>query len=66
VDWGTYSHLAESANQDQDYLVGLSMDDLNALASCKLALTSKSLAVTTPSLQGLRRQKQGCSADDER
>ena len=35
----TYSHLAGSPNLDEDCLVGLSLDELNALASCKLAFT---------------------------
>lgn len=38
LDWNTYSRFANLLGLDQDYLIGLSVDELKALASCQLAL----------------------------
>lgn len=38
LDWNTYARLRKLPDWDEDYLVGLSVDELQALASCKLAL----------------------------
>ena len=42
LDWNTYSRLVNQSGLDEEYLVGLSVDELEALASCKLALTEQS------------------------
>ena len=42
LDLTTYSRLAETPKLDKDCLVGLSLDELNALASCKLAIADQS------------------------
>jgi hypothetical protein len=41
LDWNTYSQLANPFGLDEDYLVGLSADELKALASCQLALVEQ-------------------------
>jgi hypothetical protein len=38
LDLNTYSRLANLLKLDEECLVGLSLDELNALASCKLAV----------------------------
>lgn len=38
LDWNTYARLAQTPGLDEDYLLGLSVDELEALASCKLAV----------------------------
>lgn len=38
LDLITYARLAETPTPDENFLVGLSLDELNALASCKLAV----------------------------
>lgn len=42
LDWNTYSRLANPLGLDQECLLGLSVDELRALASCKLALVDQS------------------------
>ncbi|MCU0542717.1 MAG: hypothetical protein MUE44_11050 [Oscillatoriaceae cyanobacterium Prado104] len=37
LDWQTYSRLANPLGLDKEFLLGLNVDDLKALASCKLA-----------------------------
>ena len=39
LDWNTYSRFAPAL--DPEYLVGLTIDELKALASCKLALNEQ-------------------------
>jgi hypothetical protein len=41
LDWNTYARLCQLPGLDEDYLVGLSVDELQALASCKLALVEQ-------------------------
>ncbi len=41
LDWNTYSQLANPLGLDQECLVGLSVDELKALASCQLAVTEQ-------------------------
>jgi hypothetical protein len=41
LDWNTYSRLANPSGLDDECLVGLSVDELKALASCKLAVTEQ-------------------------
>jgi len=41
LDWSTYSQLSQSSKLDEDCLVGLSIDELNALASCTLAVVEQ-------------------------
>ncbi|NER45997.1 MAG: hypothetical protein F6J86_00260 [Symploca sp. SIO1B1] len=41
LDWNTYSRLSELSKLDKDCLVGLSIDELNALASCTLAVAEQ-------------------------
>lgn len=41
LDWSTYLQLSNSSEANQQYLVGLSVEELNALASCKLALADQ-------------------------
>jgi hypothetical protein len=41
LDWNTYVRLSQAPGLDEDYLVGLSVDELQALASCKLALADQ-------------------------
>ena len=41
LDWNTYARLCQLSGLDEDYLVGLSVDELQALASCKLALVEQ-------------------------
>ena len=41
VDWTTYTRFAQLLEMDEEYLHGLSMDELKALASCKLALVDQ-------------------------
>ena len=41
LDLNTYSRLANPLGLDRECLVGLSVDELNALASCKLAMTDQ-------------------------
>lgn len=38
LDWNTYSRLANPLGLDEECLVGLSVNELQALASCKLAV----------------------------
>lgn len=42
LDLITYARLAEIPTPDENFLVGLSLDELNALASCKLAVVEQS------------------------
>lgn len=42
LDLTTYNRLAEAQAPDENLLVGLSLDELNALASCKLAVAEQS------------------------
>jgi hypothetical protein len=37
LDWNTYARLASPLNLDEECLAGLSINELKALASCKLA-----------------------------
>ena len=39
LDWNTYSRIAPAL--DPEYLVGLTVDELKVLASCKLALNEQ-------------------------
>ena len=41
LDWNTYSQLANPLGLDGECLVGLSVDELKALASCKLAVADQ-------------------------
>ncbi len=41
LDWNTYSRIANPLGLDEECLVGLSVDELKALASCKLALADQ-------------------------
>ena len=41
LDLNTYSRLVNPLGLDEECLVGLSVDELNALASCKLAVTDQ-------------------------
>jgi hypothetical protein len=41
LDWNTYSRLANPLDLDEDCLLGLSVDELKALASCQLALVEQ-------------------------
>lgn len=41
LDWNTYSRLANPLGLDEDCLLGLSVDELKALASCKLAVADQ-------------------------
>ncbi len=41
LDWNTYSRLANLLGLDEECLVGLSVDELKALASCKLAMADQ-------------------------
>jgi hypothetical protein len=41
LDWNTYSRLANPLELDEECLVGLSVDELKALASCKLAVAEQ-------------------------
>lgn len=41
LDLPTYSRLSEFVTLDQEHLVGLSIDELNALAACKLAIADQ-------------------------
>jgi hypothetical protein len=41
LDWNTYSRLANPLGLDKECLIGLSVDDLKALASCKLAVAEQ-------------------------
>jgi hypothetical protein len=41
LDWESYSQLVQSKNIDDEYLVGLSNDELQALATCKIALSEQ-------------------------
>ena len=41
LDWNTYSRLANPLGLDEECLVGLSVDELKALATCKLALADQ-------------------------
>jgi hypothetical protein len=43
MDWNTYSRLTNSLplGMDEECLVGLTVDELKALASCKLAVTEQ-------------------------
>ncbi len=38
LDWSTYSRLANPLGLNEECLVGLSLNELKALASCKLAV----------------------------
>lgn len=42
LEWNTYSRLVNRSGLDEEYLVDLSVDELEALASCKLALAEQS------------------------
>jgi hypothetical protein len=41
LDWNTYAKLANPLGLDEECLVGLSIDELKALASCKLAVVEQ-------------------------
>jgi hypothetical protein len=41
LDWDTYSRLVNPLELDAECLLGLNVDDLKALASCKLAVTEQ-------------------------
>ncbi len=41
LDWDTYSRLTNSRELDDECLFGLSVDELKALATCKLAVTDQ-------------------------
>ena len=41
LDWNTYTRLANPLELDKECLVGLSVDELKALASCKLAVAEQ-------------------------
>ena len=41
LDWNTYARLANPLGLDEECLVGLSIDELKALASCKLAVAEQ-------------------------
>ncbi|NEP13440.1 MAG: hypothetical protein F6K14_25185 [Symploca sp. SIO2C1] len=41
LDWSTYSQLSQSSKLDEECLVGLSVDELNALATCTLAVAEQ-------------------------
>jgi hypothetical protein len=41
LDWNTYALLANPLGLDVECLLGLSLDELKALASCKLALVEQ-------------------------
>ncbi|NEQ63587.1 MAG: hypothetical protein F6K53_42295 [Moorea sp. SIO4A1] len=41
LDWNTYSRLANPLGLDEECLVGLSVDELKALATCKLAVADQ-------------------------
>ena len=41
LDWHTYSRLVNPLALDEECLLGLSVDDLKALASCKLAVAEQ-------------------------
>ena len=41
LDWNTYSRLANPLGLDEECLVGLSVDELKALESCKLAVAEQ-------------------------
>ncbi|WP_241673734.1 hypothetical protein [Microcystis aeruginosa] len=41
LDWNTYSRFANSLGLDEDCLIGLSVDELKALASCQLSLVEQ-------------------------
>ncbi len=41
LDWNTYARIANPLGLDDECLVGLSVDELKALASCKLAVAEQ-------------------------
>jgi hypothetical protein len=41
LDWNTYARLANPLGLDEECLMGLSIDELKALASCKLAVVEQ-------------------------
>jgi len=41
LDWQTYARYAQRLALNEECLVGLSLDELQALASCKLALADQ-------------------------
>lgn len=41
LDWDTYAQLANPLGLDDDCLLGLSVDELKALATCKLAVAAQ-------------------------
>jgi uncharacterized protein YydD (DUF2326 family) len=41
LDWDSYSQLIQSKNLDNEYLIGLSNAELQALATCQLALSEQ-------------------------
>ena len=41
LDWTTYARFSKLLELDEDCLVGMSLDELRALASCKLALADQ-------------------------
>ena len=41
LDWNTYARLANPLGLDEECLMGLSIDELTALASCKLAVAEQ-------------------------
>jgi len=41
LDWHTYSRLVNPLGLDEECLLGLSVDELKALATCKLAVAEQ-------------------------
>jgi hypothetical protein len=41
LDWQTFTRFSQLLDLDEECLVGLSIDELQALASCKLALAEQ-------------------------
>jgi hypothetical protein len=41
LDWNTYTRFSQLLGLDEDCLVGLSIDELRALASCRLAVADQ-------------------------
>jgi hypothetical protein len=41
LDWNTYTRLANPLGLDEECLMGLSIEELTALASCKLAVAEQ-------------------------
>ncbi|MEB3160937.1 MAG: hypothetical protein VKL20_05710 [Synechocystis sp.] len=61
LDLESYSQLVQSKNLDGEYLTGLSNAELQALATCQLALSEQA---TLDSL--IRKNSAGCLSTDEK